>query len=285
MVLEMLGWLFLGLLLGLFFGILTYRIVTGRRRPDRLTLAEYWVYVEEPRVPKIEAVMTRMVSENPHTKPGSPCISNREGMLFTDLRLHYAAVLKSKNPHAFRPDLFSVSTEPTAEVLERLADCPGFLKCRYQCETLLKDQRHLTFLPHMADAFSDLAKGHVVYDPISEEIMTREEFKERISSAKNLESPLFHLRIVWERAEEGWRAVTKGLMKVGRSEWASSLQEQDQEVLVAGLFTKAAHQVFRKPETDWPLELEEYGDTFALSPSGRWVEGRQEITIVRKRKT
>lgn len=277
------GWLFLGLLLGLFFGILGYRLIWGNRRSKHLTLAEYWVYVKEPRVPKIELVMTRMVSENPHNRVGNPCISNREGLLFTDLRLHFAAVLRSKNPHAFRPDLFSVSTEPSAEVLERLADCPGFLKCRYQSPAPLKDQRHLTFLPHMADAFSDLAEGEVVYDPISEELMTREDFKRRISQANNLESPLFHLRLVWLRADEGWQAATRGLLKVGREEWVSAPQEQDQEVLILGLFTKAAHQVFRKPETEWPLEFEEYGDKFILSPSGKWVEGRQEISITRRR--
>lgn len=277
------GWMLLGLLLGLFIGILGYRLIWGGRKVKNLTLAEYWVYVEEPRVPKIELVMTRMVSENPHNRTGSPCITNREGLLFTDLRLHMSAVLRSKNPHAFRPDLFSVATEPSAEVLARLAESPGFLKCRYQSLAPLRDQRHLTFLPHMADAFSDMAKGLVIYDPISEELMTREQFKERIAQAKNLESPLFHLRLVWQRAEEGWQAATRGLLKVGREEWVSAPQEQDQEVLILGLFTRAAHQVFRKPETPWPLEFEEYGDNFILQPSGKWVEGRQEISITRRR--
>lgn len=277
------GWLFLGLLLGIFFTLLIRRIAYGNRRPDHLTVAEYWVYVTEPRLPKTEDLMMRMVSENPHNKPGRAQIGAREGMLFTDLRLHAAAVLKSKNPQSFRPDLFSVSTVPSAEILERLPDCPGFIKCRYMSESPLKDQRHLQFLPHMADAVGDLCGGLVIYDPISEELMTKEEFAQKLSEGKNLENPLFHLRLLWQKAEDGWVAATKGLLKVGRPEWVSAQQDQDQEVLILGLFTKAAHQVFRKPDTPWPLEFEEFGDKFTLNFSGEWQQGKQVISITRKR--
>lgn len=279
---AVIGWLIAGLLAGAFAAVLILRLIAGRREPGFLAHAEYWVYVAEPQVPKTEDLMTRMVSDNPHNRPGRACITNREGMLFTDIRLHVAAALRSKNPHAFRPDLFD-DVELSAEVLSRLADSQGVVKARYLSRAPLKDTRHLQFLPHMADAISDLCGGLAVLDTVSDEVFLAEDFKQKLSQNGNAERPDLHVRVVWRKTEEGWRAMTRGLSKVGLSEWQTDPLEADQEVLATGLLLRAAFQVLRRPEDALgPFEYEEYGDSFILTPALKTTGGLRTVEILRR---
>jgi hypothetical protein len=276
------GWLVLGFLIGFGVGIVAWRLIQGRRQRGYLAQCEYWVYVRRPAVPKTEALMSRMIDGNPHNRPGKPCITNREGMLFTDVRLHVAAVLKSKNPQLFRPDLFDRTVVPTPEILERLALCEGLIRVRYLSEVPLKDSRHLQFIPHMADAVSDLCEGLVVLDTVSNEMVLAEEFTRRLSVNGHCERPDFHLRVLWDKLDEGCRALSCGLVKVGRKDWVSDWLDADQEVLATGLMLNASHKVFRKPEEPGPFEMEAYGDTLILEVLGAWEEGRQKVSIKRR---
>ena len=95
-------------------------------------------------------------------------LPKNEALIFSDVRLHIALVLRSKNAHVFRPDLFEEHVEPTVELLEGLAGSKSFAKIRFISEEPLKDHRHLIFLAHAADAIADLAKGKVIYDVVAE---------------------------------------------------------------------------------------------------------------------
>ncbi len=276
------GWLILGAFTVSFLGILGWRLIVGRRRYGYLAMCEYWVYVTQPQLPSQEKLMTRMISDNPHNRPGRACIGAREGMLFTDIRTHIAVVKREKNPHLFRPDLFHSEINVTAEILQRLAEASGFIKVRYVSEVELRDTRHLQFLPHMADTASELCGGLVVYDPVMEEVWTAEDFRARLASNNNAERPDFHGRVVWEKTDSGCSAATKGLVKVGIHEWRTGPVECDQEVLIVGLLNRVMQKLMRNPKDPGPYSFDEYGDEFTLTPTGQFKDGEQIISITRK---
>lgn len=253
----------------------------GRREPGYLSLTEYWLYTSETKLPDQTLLMDRMISANPHNRPGKVSIGAREGMLFTDVRIHTAIALKEKNPTFFRPDLFEEGVEPTKEILARLAKCPALVKVRYASEAKLKDQRHLQFLPHMVDALAENMGGQVVFDHISERICTAEEFRSYLQQNNNAERPEFHLRIAWMSDEEGSYARTFGLRKIGLQELRTDPQEDDREVLAVGLLTRLAHQLFRNPDDEGPWQFDEFGDVFILTAANRDPVGRR-VSISRR---
>lgn len=281
---TMLSW---GVLLGFivaFVGVLVWRRVVGRRVPGYLALCEYWVYTKSDALPKTETLMDRMISSNPHNRPGRPCIGAREGLLFSDIRLHIALAKRSRNPLVFRPDLFQEGAVPSKDALQRLADATSLVKVRYMSQAELKDTRHLQFMPHLADAMTDLAGGLIVYDVVCEQIYTAEDFKALLDKNNNAERPDVHVRVLWQIDEvEGFGyAVTKGLRKVGIAELRTDPVEADQEVLITGLLIRAAHQLIRKPDLDGPLEFDEYGDTFILERS-EYKDEHTQVAIKRRR--
>lgn len=245
--------------------ILAWRKLVGRRVHGYYALTEYWVYTKDDQLPKQEAVMDRMISTNPHNRPGRPCIGAREGLLFTDIRLHIAIAKRSKNPLVFRPDLFESDLQPSKEALQRLSEAQSLIKLRYMSEAVLKDTRHLQFMPHLADAMSDLADGLVVYDLVAEKLFTSEEFTGQLESNNNAERPDVHVRVVWHVEDDGYGyATTKGLRKVGLPELKTDPVEPDQEVLVTGLLHRTAHALVRNQDQTSVLEYEEFGDTFIV---------------------
>ncbi len=197
-----------------------------------LTVCEYWIYLPEPKLPKIEAIMTRMITENPHFKRGNPPIGAREGMLFSDIRLHMAIARRSKNPHLFRPDLFHPAVEPTADTLACLNQSVALAKLRYLSEVPLADSRHLQFMPHLADAVADLGDGVAIFDPISDRLETRAGFSQRLSANPNQERIDHHFRVVWTITENGGVVETRGLRKVGIPELKTAEVPEDEKSVV-----------------------------------------------------
>jgi hypothetical protein len=278
------GWIYILVpaLLGLgLLALFVWRAFMGRREPGYLSLTEYWVYTNEMKLPDQTKLMDRMISSNPHNRPGRPCIGAREGMLFTDVRLHTAVALKEKNPIFFRPDLFEDGVEPTKEILSRLAKCSSLVKVRYLSEARLKDFRHLQFVPHLADAISEFMGGSVVFDHVSERIWTAEEFRGFLEKNGNCERPESHLRVAWKTDEEGSYARTYGMRKIGMDELRTDPQEDDREVLMVGLLTRLAYQLFRNPDELGPFEFDEYGDVFILELGDRDSTG-QRVSIRRR---
>ncbi|MBX3114670.1 MAG: hypothetical protein KF836_08905 [Fimbriimonadaceae bacterium] len=275
------GWLVPVALITIVAGLIGWRVLVGRREPGYLALTEYWVYTTEKKLPDQTKLMDRMISSNPHNKPGRPSIGAREGMLFTDVRLHLAVALKEKNALVFRPDLFEEDVEPTAEILERLANCDALVKVRYASEAVLKDNRHLQFLPHMTEAISEMMNGQVVFDHIGEKMWTAEDFRSMLQQTNNTERPEFHVRVQWKQDEDSCYARTYGLRKVGLAELKSDPQESDREVLITGLMMRLAFQLVRKPDEQGPFEFDEFGDLFILE-LGELEDGIRKVAIRRR---
>ncbi len=268
-----LSWSILGGFVVALAAVIAWRRLTGKRVAGYFALTEYWVYTTSDLLPKQEAVMDRMISANPHNRPGRPCIGAREGMLFTDIRLHIALAKRAKNPLVFRPDLFESDLEPSKEVLQRLSDAQSLIKLRYMSEAVLKDTRHLQFMPHLADAMNDLAQGLLVYDVVCERLYTTDEFKALLDKNNNAERPDVHVRVVWHVDNDGLGfATTKGLRKVGLPELKTDPVQGDQEVLVTGLVHRTAHHLVRNPSDESVLEYEEFGDTFLIERRERQGE-------------
>ncbi len=275
------GWLIFGALVVALVGILAWRVLAGRREAGYSAVVEYWVYVTGEQLPKTEALMDRMISSNPHNRPGRPCIGAREGMLFSDVRLHIAMAKRAKNPEAFRPDLFEDGVEPSAETLASFAECPSLVVVRFSSAVRLKDRRHLQFIPHMADAVADLAGGRAVYDRVSGNLWTAEQFTAALAANSNADRPDFHLRVRWERQDDGFVALTAGLRKTGRREAVTTLQSADHETLAVGLLLRAAQTLYRDLDAGWPLEFEEAGDGFVLEDAGR-SGSRTQVRLLRR---
>src|SRR5471030_3227986 len=89
--------------LGLVIG---YAILWRTHQTGYLASAEYWVYLPEAEMPEQNLLLERIVGRNPYSKRGFTPIGTEEGLILSDVRLHIAHVLRSKNPHVFRPDLF-----------------------------------------------------------------------------------------------------------------------------------------------------------------------------------
>lgn len=227
-----------------------------RRLPKgaKLYMIEYWVYLPEPKLPKLEAIMNRMISENPHNRPGRPCIGAREGMLFTDIRLHMAIARRSKNPQIFRPDLFHQAVEPTVETLRALSEAQAIAKLRYVSEAPLTDTRHLQFMPHLADAVAQLSNGLAVFDTVSDQLVSAEEFRARLTASPQQERIDAHARVTAWPEGDGYRVETRGLPKVGQPELRSNLIPADERQVVISAFEEALGQLW-KIEGPMPAEL------------------------------
>lgn len=262
-------------------GLLVFRWFVGKRVPGYFSIIEYWVYTDHTQIPTIEAIMDRMISQNPHNQDPNFAITAREGMLFTDIRLHMGLARREKNPHIFRPDLFEEGAVPTPEILSALADCKSMIKLRYASESVLNDHRQLQFMPHLADAVADLTEAKVVYDRVAEKLWTADDFHKFLAANANAERPECHIRVVWTEEPNGFVAKTLGLRKVGNVEIKTDPQEADGEVLITGLMMRLAQHLFRTPEDLGPIELEEFGDVFIITLDEP-VEGYRQAHITRR---
>lgn len=271
------AWILLGLA-ALLAVVVARRFLFGRKERQWWMHCEYWVYSQAEALPVQSALLRTTVQRNPHNKPGAPIITQREGLLFSDIRLHLALALRRRNPSAFRPDLAEGFAAPTPEALARLAECTAFCKARYASERRLKHNGHLILLPHIAGALATLTKGSLVVDVVAGQIFTAEEFAEKLARQPRPESPSFHLRVAWE----GGRALARGMRKVGLADWVTEPQDADHEVLAQALLVKAAHHAFRTGDDSSPQDISMHGAEFTLIPTTRFHEGARIVKITRK---
>lgn len=265
----------LGALAGYFFT--RFR---SRTPAPLITQAEYWVYLPGVEMPNQDDVMTRMIQQNPHGKPGNSPIGHHEGLLFSDIRLHIALVLRSRNPHVFRPDLFS-DTEADATSLSALSSAQAMVKLRYVSEIPLADDRHLRFLPHMADAVAHVGKGVLVYDAMAEQLLTPDQLYEMLHQNPTASDPGDHFRIIWHRDGEGAYASTKGLIKKGLPEMHSAMARADNQLLITEVLREVAVQAWRNGFAE-EYRVNCFGDEFiALAQPGRGTPRTLHIQRVR----
>lgn len=245
-------------------GILGYLFTRRRAKADKLiTHAEYWVYLPGTELPSEEAVMTRLLTNNPHGRPGQSPIGPSEGLLFSDIRLHIAIVLRSKNPHVFRPDLFS-EAEADADALTALSSAQAMVKLRYLSEIPLTDDRHMRFLPHLADAYAHVGQALLIYDAMAEQIIKPEQLFEMLHENPALNAPEQHFRIIWHRDGEAAYASTKGLVKVGLPELKSATARADNQLLVTEVLREVAAQAWKNGFSE-EFRVEAFGDEFIAS--------------------
>ncbi len=260
-------------------------LIVRRRLPKTTNLAvcEYWVYIREPKLPKIEAIMNAMISENPHNRPGRPCIGAREGMLFSDIRLHMAIARRDKNPHIFRPDLFHEAVTPSAEVLARLSESKAIAKVRYLSEEPLSDPRHLQFMPHLAETISRLTDGLAVFDVTQDAIFTSEEFFTQVSESPNQERIDKHARVVWLPTGDAGKIETRGLQKLGLPELHTNDIPLDERSVVTLVVEEVLGRMWKTPPT-FPAEyeFEVLGQLFRVRATQATLS-RADITVSRVR--
>ncbi len=256
------GWLIPVVLVLLFVGILLNR--KTKPAAKRVAVCEYWIYLPEAKLPAQDALMTRMISENPFNQKGAPCIGAKEGLLFSDIRLHLGLATRAKNPNIFRPDLFNDQVDPTSETLGRLAQANGIAKARYLSEVELKDNRHLQFMPHMAATVADLAQGSAIFDTVEEKLFTKEEFDAMLAENPDCSRWDVHVRLLWVPTEFGGAAETKGMGKVGLPDLKTNESPSDHRVLIMGLIEEASRRLFESPSLPDSMEIEQFGDSFLL---------------------
>jgi hypothetical protein len=252
---------FLGFVAGLVGG---YLVISRRAKSKFLATTEFWVYLPGVEMPSQMLVMDRMLNENPFQIRGRSPIGKNEGLVFSDIRLHIALVLRSKNPHVFRPDFFHDVELPEPAILDRLALAKSFVKLRYVSEIPLSDKRHLRFLAHAAVAYGSIGQGLIVYDVTSERLISRESFEEILRLDPDATGPGMHVRVRWKADIEGNRAETRGLAKIGLDELVTPLVRTDERVIINNVISEASAKLWANAETPETIELEAFGDQFQL---------------------
>lgn len=267
----------IGIILGILIG---YVVVVHRDRRNSnkyLAAAEYWVYLPEEKLPPQEEVMKLLLG-------GTSPVGPEEGLLLSDIRLHIGLVLRSKNPHVFRPDLFEDHLEPTAELLNLMSQSKSIAKIRYLSEIKLKNDAHLQLLPYLAYAYSKLANGNAIYDVSAERLMTIPDLLSYLKTDKNARRPDVHLHTIWKRTIDGGRAETRGLIKKGIPELVTNDVHHDEKLLVTNLLDEAGRKLWSQETFPEQVEVESYDDIFRLMLAPP-KNGRSQVRIMRVQAT
>lgn len=246
-------------------GIILYLVWARLRRKTggTPTRSEYWVFVTEAKAPPMEKIMDAMLAANPHNRPGQPCITKREGLLFSDIRLHIATALRSRNPNIFRPDLMFDSVSYDAAGLAALNQAQAVLQLRYVSENPTQDRRHLQFMPHLADAVSRISGAVAVLDTMTEVLVLANEFTTMLSKHPDQENASDPVRVVWSAQEDGAMARTLGLRKVGLPELRTDVIPFDETTTVEPILEDIATQMWTHGHSG-SAQLERFGQTFRI---------------------
>lgn len=220
-------------------GALLYAAVRllGRRKSAVLAHCEYWIFLPGIDVPPQESLMKHLLTQH------ARYFGKNEGLVFSDIRFHMSLVLRDKNPHAFRPDLFE-SMDISPDVLKGLAASASFVKIRFLSEDPLLNRRHLRFLAYLAAGLVALGNGSVVYDLTAMKIWSGSEFAARLEADPEAESSGFHVNLRWSPEDEGFGIRTQGNLKVGEPEIESGPFSADQRVIVTDVVNAVADAVW-----------------------------------------
>jgi len=254
--------LLIGLVIGLVAG---YTLISWRNRSKYLAIAEYWVYLPADKMPSQDAMMTRMISENPFAKPRSQPIGPAEGLIFSDIRLHMALVLKHKNEHLFRPDRFALAEGFSPEALQSLNNAKSLVKIRFASEEPISDRRYIQFLPYATEATMALGEGHFMYDLKQDRIYSRDQLHQELTTDNNANRADLHLRAEFLSEAESNRVVTRGLAKLGLEDFETAPLPIDFKVLSVQIVEKALEQIWQSGTIPVQMEIEAFGDTFIFN--------------------
>ena len=240
--------LVLGFLIGAFVG---WWLVRRKPRRPFLLLVEYWVYLPGDTMPPQDEVMTRLVRPD----EGAPRIGSAEAMLFSDVRLHIALVLRAKNRHVFRPDLLEPHVDATREQLETLDAARSLAKVRFVSEKPVPDARYLAFLPQVARTIAEIGGGSLVYDAVGERLLAPEELRAG--------DPGPHVR--WVPEATGGYVRTHGLKKLGLPEIRTAPIAADERWIVSEVVGQIARAAWRTGDLPEVATAEAFEDRFRVS--------------------
>ena len=224
-----------------------YWFATRKSKPKFLLQMEYWVYLPGDLMPPQDEVMTWLVQT-------SAAISGREAILFSDVRLHIALVLRAKNAYLFRPDLVAPAVDATTEQLGLLEQAKSFARVRFLSEEPVPDTRYLKFLPQVARAIATLGEGALIYDPIGERILAPSEL------VKGDPGP----NVRWVPAASGGHVETLGLKKRGVPEIQTEPISADERWIVSEIVGQVARAAWEKGDLPASTVAEAFHDTFKV---------------------
>jgi hypothetical protein len=255
-MMQTVGFFVVGLVLGVLAGYVIVTLMRRRRAKPIATLVEYWVYLPGDKLPAQDELMADLAK--------AETLGHSEMLLFSDIRLHVALVLRSKNPTQFRPDLLEGHIEPTAEILASLSEANAMARIRFVSEKPMPDDRHLHLLPYLAYALAKRGAGKVIYDSSSEWLMTIDDLANTIKRDRQLVNAASHTRVLWKLLPIGGRAETRGLVKRGMAELQTLPVSVDQRVLVTQLMEEASKQVWALPQLPATLSVTAFDDDFEM---------------------
>jgi hypothetical protein len=253
----------------------------NKSRPKFYAASEYRLYVRGESMPESSLIMNAVLRDNTLQINRQPAIGPQEALLFSDVRFHIGLVLRRKNPHVFRSDIFDKHVEPTPEIIQGLGDSDAYLSVRYISDVPLDDRRHVQLLPHVVRALTRLTEARVVYDVHQEKMWSAEEFVQELEFNPDANRADLHVRAVWEYQEDkGGHARTLGMIKLGLPELETGPMEPDEQRLVIDVLESAAAQLWSEPMVVSELEVEGMHDRFRLllAPVRK---GRRVVRILR----
>jgi hypothetical protein len=209
-------------------------------------------------------MMDRMIRGNPYMRRGLSPIGPKEGLVFSDVRLHMAVVLRSKNPHIFRPDQFEEHIKATPDQLESLKQAQALVKLRYASDIPLAEKTHLQFLVHAADAVAELSGGEAIFDVKAERLMSRSELETALRENFDATVSSLHTQVVWKKTSRGAVVETRGLTKIGLAELRTGEMEADQRVIATNVMTEAVRCIWDNGILPESVEVTTFDDTFKV---------------------
>lgn len=215
-------------------GLIAIYLLLGVRRRQaapKPPALEYWVYLPGADAPAQDALFTRLM------QTGS--IGPKEGLLFSDIRLHMALVRRAKNAHLFMLDLLEEAVPLDEARLNDLANAQSLYKVRYVCDPPAKDDRHLRLLPHIALVIAQLAGAGMIYDLHQRRVFSVDELSGLLAKGQDAARAEVHVRVRWTGLPEP-RAQSRGLAKRGMPEMVTEPMEADEENLVTFVLGEGA---------------------------------------------
>ncbi|MHB8635455.1 MAG: hypothetical protein ACYC96_03170 [Fimbriimonadaceae bacterium] len=256
--------------------IAIYLLLGVRRRQSAPTPSalEYWVYLPGLDAPSHDSLLTRLMQTG--------AIGPKEGLLFSDIRLHMALVRRSKNAHLFMLDLLEEAVPLDEARLEDLANAQALFKIRYVCDPPAKDDRHLRLLPHLALVAGQLAGAGMIYDLYQRRIFSIDELAQLLAGGQDAARADVHVRVRWTGLPEP-RAQTRGLVKRGITELNTEPMEADEENLVSFVLSETAKAAWAAGAMPGLTDVQYFGADF----EARAVEklrnpGDPNVRILRK---
>jgi len=225
-------------------------------KPKYLAVVEYWVYASDPKPANISGAVARL------TRAGT--ITPAEAGLASDIRFFASTISRSHNPQLFRPDLLSDAIEPTSDQLEALGRSDTIIKLRYLSETPLDDLRHVGFLPRLAIDVAKTKQAEVILDNVSEKLYSPDSLEQSLLDGEERYRPGNHLQTYWITSQDGGRAVTRGLMKVGLRELETPETRADCRNIVVEVLGRAAEKLWLGEANPNLVHVSCYDDLFVV---------------------